>query len=802
MKKNYLCFFFLIIQINLFGQAKLDYDPNKWVLEFEDEFNYNNSSEMEYPDSPYKLGEDTGLCSESTSYNKAQVVVENGILKLKSKRTKGTFVDFKCTGNDTTDELDKQYKSGAVKIKLKTDHDTVIQDANGNYSACHWTGFKYGMVEIRCKLPDPYSTWPAFWLNDNGGDEIDIFEFNGDRPSSFRSNFHDWNGSHMTDTDYVENNPSNTDLPDLMCEVQHEFYNNASYNGITCKNNDDCRDLREEFHTFTMVWVPVGPPDPQDNSQAAQYTFFMDGREVRTETRFIDHDCTKTIILNNASVSWSEYGSSSFDIDYIRVYRQIQEPPLPPNSQNDTPYSNSSMSNSWWYMYNYKPIFVRGFGGIYPGLKSLAVGTNNNFFYRNSVNRMIHGFYDGLISQTTTLPCNLADTKVAGDINIGENNKVFYRGGDGRLQHYYLNGLTYAHGYIDNNWGTSAYKISSACGALSVGESNEVLYRGTDNWIYRFKWNGIWQPDALPKAGLPTSAKVAGDVVVGKNNAIFYRGVDGRIHMYYKDWGNEPYIHTYISAANHLVSSDCGSLEVAVIDGENYVFYRGTDEKMYYYYWDNTWKRGDLPHDISLQDVAGDIDAGIGDKIFYTGADGKMQMYYRNNGWWYHMWVNENITDPFPNSEKLSNTSNIAVVAHPQYLGQNIITYSNQYRNIGFYKKESSNGEVVDLDCGVMVSDANPHMNKLIDSDKNLLNTKYNLQIYPQPVNDYVQIGVDNDEIIKKVTLFDSAGRVLYEKNFDNSNKVDLLLEDIPGGIYPIQIKLNDLIVHDKIIKL
>ena len=48
--------------------------------------------------------------------------------------------------------------------------------------------FKYGRVEIRCKLPKGRGFWPAAWLWGDG--EIDLFEVGGDRPRKIFTNVH------------------------------------------------------------------------------------------------------------------------------------------------------------------------------------------------------------------------------------------------------------------------------------------------------------------------------------------------------------------------------------------------------------------------------------------------------------------------------------------------------------------------------------------------------------------------------------------------------------------------------------
>ncbi len=70
--------------------------------------------------------------------------------------------------------------------------------------------------------------------------------------------------------------------------------------------------------------------------------------------------------------------------------------------------------------------------------------------------------------------------------------------------------------------------------------------------------------------------------------------------------------------------------------------------------------------------------------------------------------------------------------------------------------------------------------------------------IYPNPVSNYINIKSENTII--KVTIFDIVGSEILNKNFNN-NHVLISTENIPSGVYFIQIKTNKGIINKKIVK-
>lgn len=159
---------------------------------------------------------------------------------------------------------------------------------------------------------------------------------------------------------------------------------------------------------------------------------------------------------------------------------------------------------------------------------------------------------------------------------------------------------------------------------------------------------GGWRHDWLTGWNQPAPHKIHSQVksiAVGEGNQVFYRGTDNKMQVYYFNNSNNTWVHDWVrgwSIPNHeLIAGD-------VVVGEgNQVFYRGTDGKIHVYYWtqNNGWIHDWLtgwnsPSYENISAVPGSLAIGVGNQLFYRGTDNKMHVYYwtQNNGW-QHGWI-------------------------------------------------------------------------------------------------------------------------------------------------------------------
>ena len=149
---------------------------------------------------------------------------------------------------------------------------------------------RYGVFEMRARLPKGRGLWPAFWLLLPSGawpPEIDVFEVLGDETTTLHTSWHTLEtGSHTTET-------IATPVPDLSAD----------------------------FHTFTFEW---------DKDEIAWY---FDGAEVARRPTPRDMHRPMYVLANLAvGGGWPKEPDAStrfpaiFAIDWIRVYRRTESP--------------------------------------------------------------------------------------------------------------------------------------------------------------------------------------------------------------------------------------------------------------------------------------------------------------------------------------------------------------------------------------------------------------------------------------------------------------------------------------------
>jgi len=208
------------------------------------------------------------------------------------------------------DEL--QYYTDSTNNSYVNDGSLFIKLIKESYQSNNYTSarlvtknnheFKYGIVEMRAKLPIGKGTWPAFWMMPadsyyggwpNSG-EIDIMEHVG------------------------------YDLGTVHHSIHTELFNHPNH---TQKGGSETHEnVDSEFHTYQLEWLPD------------KLIFSVDEEEVFTY-EVNQYDCVKKghwpfdkdffVILNLAfGGSWgaaqgidSTVTEATFEIDYVRVYQ-------------------------------------------------------------------------------------------------------------------------------------------------------------------------------------------------------------------------------------------------------------------------------------------------------------------------------------------------------------------------------------------------------------------------------------------------------------------------------------------------
>lgn len=175
------------------------------------------------------------------------------------------------------DPANVTFAGGLMTLKSERRAQSGFEYTSGIVTSLARAKFSYGYFEIRAKLPGGPGIWPAFWLTNDQGFEIDALEMLGDRPSRIYMTLH-------------ENRT-------------------IVYNAIK-----DGPDYSAGFHTYGVDWQPT------------YVKWYIDGELVAGTNRAMPAG-PMWICLNTAvGGSWPGAPTSAtvfpvnYDIDYVRVY--------------------------------------------------------------------------------------------------------------------------------------------------------------------------------------------------------------------------------------------------------------------------------------------------------------------------------------------------------------------------------------------------------------------------------------------------------------------------------------------------
>lgn len=176
-----------------------DYEHGLWTVVFEDNFDGNTINTSNWFTCPEGWHRDHG--DQLQYYLDENIILSDGILHLTAKHEPGyyTVYYFDSLGMHPQQKY-FEYTSGWIQTKAQ---------------------FMHGLFEIRCKIPSGQGFWPAFWFFGNEG-EIDVFEFNGSYPNRPYMTIHNWlpNEHHE------------------QCSTSQSFNTNFS----------------SDYHTFSLEW--------------------------------------------------------------------------------------------------------------------------------------------------------------------------------------------------------------------------------------------------------------------------------------------------------------------------------------------------------------------------------------------------------------------------------------------------------------------------------------------------------------------------------------------------------------------
>jgi len=307
-----ILFIFIGFSTNIFGQSLCDghlvltdegsCNNNPFVLVFEDNFDSASVDLSKWNLRPG--GSIDGTANQE--YNCPEhVSVSDGYLYI-------TATD------DTTEGRVVHWKPDTL----------ILEDGRPNFRTFYYTSanirtrelFKFGKFEIRCKIAKGKGFWPAFWMfGGPGWNEVDVFEF--------------WN----------ENNVFGVYDPDKLSRV-HKMNAHYDFDGDgyseNCPTSYSGPDFSEDFHTFSFIWTPYKMEWYVDGEfkriTALYHTIegkIVDCNNVHAGIPYLlDKAYPQNPMNIRAGFGIQSYDNSpdestpfpsSFEIDYIRYYKQI-----------------------------------------------------------------------------------------------------------------------------------------------------------------------------------------------------------------------------------------------------------------------------------------------------------------------------------------------------------------------------------------------------------------------------------------------------------------------------------------------
>jgi hypothetical protein len=135
---------------------------------------------------------------------------------------------------------------------------------------------------------------------------------------------------------------------------------------------------------------------------------------------------------------------------------------------------------------------------------------------------------------------------------------------------------------------------------------------------------------------------VGGDLVGSLTDGrVYYRGLDGRLQNIYHVSGTG-WVHNHIDATSHtdfLISSAPGSMSLAEHTDQTRLYYRGADDRMQYWEWDDllaTWVHYDVPVTYpSGNEISSNVVTAHDEEwIFYIASNGNVTWLREETSGW------------------------------------------------------------------------------------------------------------------------------------------------------------------------
>ncbi len=574
-------------------------------------------------------------------------------------------------------------------------------------------------VEAKVKMPQGQGIVPAFWAS-TVGFEIDVFEYNDNGVELFGQN--------------VIKDPGTPES-----EVCGRIWRDAAGELF-------CHNLSDEFHRFGVAWKPR-----TSNSQVTDVTFFLDGRELWTQTvHQIPINSGMGINLTNqfdAHVPF-DLESNEFVIEYVRIYEveddnllKLEEPIIGGN----------------------KHCHERGFSMV-------ATRTNQVFFRHGDFVGMYYKSNQNYTYQFVHLTNNFdISERVTGDITSRtETGEVVYRGYGNQLHRYYYQNSGWQHDIISTN------TVSFEMGSISMEKCDNIYFKNSTHDIILLEadqFGGYTETNLTNH--LPFNYKAKNDLSSG-HRTLYYKGQDNFLQAVYFDFSTNTWKHQNIInqfGEKIRIREDAGSLELdrktnriyfVELDGNiSYVvFVPGSGYEQYPVLTNNF---GSSPTRIT---VARDEDNAI---VFHNSLTNEIEIV---------------LEDQISGTWDLKATGVYSAGSNTIFGVNNMILY-----------RDISTGNLKNMLWKPCSSYDNCSLQAPFER-KTKPNTHPTVKLYPNPVVDELVIKGQNLTGAATISIHNSVGQLVLEQRVHNFIEDRIDIQELTRGLYLLHIEFDNGIVE------
>jgi mRNA-degrading endonuclease HigB of HigAB toxin-antitoxin module len=326
-----------------------------------------------------------------------------------------------------------------------------------------------------------------------------------------------------------------------------------------------------------------------------------------------------TEACSRAGDGWQQIFSAYFFPGVTFPAVDYAAPVVGANPSNDQQYvfwrgSNGDLyeayykSGSWNGPQDMDAVF--GFGNNIASAPSAAVSADGNeyVFWRGTNGDIYEAYYNSASGswghQDLTSAQGWGTTTSAVSVGVNSSNDqqyVFWRGSNGDLDEaYYKSGGWSGPQDMDSVFGFGNNIASAPSVAVSSDGNEYVYWRGAQGNIYEAYYtasSGAWNSQDMTNAQTWGDATSAINVGVNSSNDqqyVFWRGSNGDLYeAYYKSgsWNGPQDMDSVFGFGNNIASAP--SVAVAN-DGNEYVFWRGTNDDIYEADYGTSWNHFDM----------------------------------------------------------------------------------------------------------------------------------------------------------------------------------------------------------------